>query len=151
MMYLSRMFANCKKLASVTMNIDTSQVGDGTEDPYNNTTYISAQTKQMFLNCTVLTELNLSGDFRNLFNAQEMFNGCNSLSASEFQRAFSTWKWNTNNNSGMQTAGNNKGDQIFLSYANVGQLQGVDLIDANGNHYKRNGNKIVLVSLAEGS
>ena len=151
LMYVSRMFLGCAELTTVTMNIDTSQAGNGTEDPYNNTTYISAQTKQMFNDCSKLRELNLSGDFRNLFNAQEMFNGCNSLSASEFQRAFSTWKWNTNNNSGMQTAGNNKGDQIFLSYANVGQLQGVDLIDANGNHYKRNDNKIVLVSLAEGS
>ena len=154
MMYLNRMFINCKELTTVTMNIDTSQAGDGTifaDVDNQKDTPISAQTKEMFNGCNNLTELNLSGDFRNLLNAQQMFNGCNSLSASEFQRAFSTWKWNTNNNSGMQTAGNNKGDQIFLSYANVGQLQGVDLIDANGNHYERDGNKIVLVSLAEGS
>ncbi|EGC02663.1 SpaA isopeptide-forming pilin-related protein [Ruminococcus albus] len=145
LMYLSRMFRDCKKLVSVSMTVDTSEAGNGTvwgpED-----TYISAQTKQMFFGCENLTTLDLSGDFSNLFNAQEMFRGCKGLTASEFKRAFSTWIWNTNDNINMQKYGKNNGDYIFENYNNVEDLQGIDLVDANGNHFQRKYNTIINAS-----
>ena len=145
-MYLSRMFLNCSKLTSVTMSVDTTLAGDGTT-AQSGTTYISAQTKLMFSGCTNLVNLNLSGDFSNLFNAQEMFNGCKNLTASEFKRAFSTWIWNTNNNDSMQTGGNDYGDQIFKSNNSLANaLAGVDLVDANGNRFKRKDYTIIDAS-----
>ncbi|MBE6872575.1 MAG: hypothetical protein E7493_01460 [Ruminococcus albus] len=145
LMYLSRMFYECKKLVSVSMTVDTSEAGNGTESgPHD--TFISAQTKQMFYGCENLTTLDLSGDFSNLFNAQEMFRGCKGLTASEFKRAFSTWIWNTNNNSNMQTNDNKHGDYIFENYNNVKALQGIDLVDANGNHFQRKDNTIINAS-----
>ena len=143
-MYMSRMFYDCKHLTTVTMNIDTSDAPYGDCVPGTDNTYKSAQTKQMFCNCKQLVNLNLSGDFSNLFNAKEMFKECSSLTASEFKRAFSTWIWNTNNNDSMQTGGNNYGDQIFMNNSSLASaLAGVDLVDANGNHFKRKDNIIV--------
>ena len=92
LMYLNRMFINCQNLTTVTMNVDTSEAGDGTVDISTNGTFISAQTKEMFKKCTNLVSLNITGDFRKLFSAQRMFDSCN-LPADEFKRAFSTWQW----------------------------------------------------------
>ncbi len=143
---MNRMFYNCNKLVSVSMTVDTSEAGNGTEIGANDATFISAQTKQMFYGCEKLTTLDLSGDFSNLFNAQEMFNGCKGLTASEFKRAFSTWIWNTNDNFNMQKNGNNHGDYIFQYYNNVADLQGIDLVDANGNHFQCKNNKSINAS-----
>ncbi|MBR0484009.1 MAG: hypothetical protein IJJ69_04415 [Oscillospiraceae bacterium] len=142
-MYLSRMFYECSSLISVTMNIDTSEAVF--QDTYTDTgkTYISAQTKQMFYGCSSLSELNLSGDFTNIYNVENMFQGCTSLTATEFKDAFADWVWNTDTVPIMQNR------EIFKNYSNAASLQGMDLVDANGNHFKQDGNIITFVRLAD--
>ena len=142
-MYMNRMFNECAELTSVTMNVDTSGAGDGTQESVKgNSTWVSAQTKEMFKGCTNLVSLNITGDFRNLFSAQRMFQNCN-LPAEEFKRAFSTWQWGPEHIA-MQVNGTNKGDQIFEGYSNKTSIS--DFYDANGNHFKRNDIKIESVS-----
>ncbi len=133
MMYMNRMFLNCKNLTSVTMTVDTSGAGDGKADAGGGSTPLSAQTKEMFNGCSSLTTLNLSGDFTKLYNDQSMFNSCSLLPAAEFERAFSTWQWDTSH-----TMQNNN---IFGGYNNKGSIN--NLVDANGVHFKRNGDTIV--------
>lgn len=137
LMYMNRMFANCKELTSVTMNVDTSGAGKY-QNPIiaEKETWITAQTKEMFSGCEKLVNLNLSGDLSNLYNVQKMFNGCKSLEASEFKRAFSTWQWHVHNN-------NMQNSNIFESYTFVKDLQNVVLVDANGNRFIRKDNTIV--------
>ena len=146
-MYLSRMFYNCGSLTSVKMSIDTSEAPFKEEwTDGNGYTYVSAQTKEMFLGCGNLVELNLSGDFSNVYNAIDMFNGCTSLTKEEFRRAFSTWKWNPSQI--MQT--NKEGDKIFKNNNNLsGKFNDVDLVDSEGNHYTGDGDKIKFVRLAD--
>ncbi len=144
LMYLNRMFINCQNLTTVTMNVDTSEAGDGTVDISTNGTFISAQTKEMFKKCTNLVSLNITGDFRKLFSAQRMFDSCN-LPADEFKRAFSTWQWGPEHIK-MQDNDSNKGDQIFSNYPKTNDIKNVDLVDANNDHYTSDGIRITKTS-----
>ena len=144
LMYLNRMFINCQNLTTVTMNVDTSEAGDGTVDISTNGTFISAQTKEMFKKCTNLVSLNITGDFRKLFSAQRMFDSCN-LPADEFKRAFSTWQWGPEHIK-MQDNDSNKGDQIFSNYPKTNDIKNVDLVDANNDHYTSDGTRITKTS-----
>ena len=83
-MYISRMFINCKKLTTVTMDIDTSEATYRANASQSDTSY-SAQVRELFKGCSELRELNLSGDFTNIYNVRDMFNGCSSLTATEFK------------------------------------------------------------------
>ena len=144
-MYLNRLFINCNNLTTVTMNVDTSEAGDGQTPTSDKDTFISAQTKEMFNGCTNLVSLNITGDFRNLFHAQEMFRVCNNLPAEEFKRAFSTWQWGPEHIK-MQDKGTNKGDQIFSYYPKANDIKNVDLVDANNDHYTSDGTRITKTS-----
>ncbi|MBR7037867.1 MAG: hypothetical protein IKI21_01275 [Oscillospiraceae bacterium] len=138
LMYMNRMFIDCKKLRSVKMDIDTTLAGDGSEEGPEKT-YVSAQTKLMFSGCSMLQELDLTGDFSNLWNDQQMFNGCTGLTSTEFTRAFSTWTWRRDEN-------NMQYYDIFNNNNTLANaLAGVDLVDANGDHYKRDGAYIKYV------
>ncbi|MCR4646070.1 MAG: hypothetical protein K5695_11810 [Oscillospiraceae bacterium] len=132
-MYMSRMFFDCQYLTTVTMDIDTSAAPYvNYYAPNSDKTYQSAQAKQMFSNCIALEHLNLSGDFSNIYNVENMFQNCTAITAQEFKKAFATWSWNKDN------AWQN--NNIFKNNSNLANaLNGVDLVDANGNHYKRKG------------
>ena len=83
--FFNRIFSGCSNLESVTMEIDTSNV----------TTSTHAQCKEMFKNCSKLTNVNLSGNFTKIYNFSSMFYGCNALTTDELIRAFGTWKIRT--------------------------------------------------------
>ena len=141
-MYLSRMFLGCSHLKSVTMSVDTSEAGKA-ENSGPESTYESAQTKEMFKGCTALTNLNLTGDLSNLYNALSMLNDCDSLSENEFIRAFSTWKWGTN--SEYWQVDNNperNGINVFFGYDNKPDPSNI-FVDADGNRFKSDGYMIV--------
>ena len=140
LMYLSRMFFECRQLKSVTMDVDTSIAGDASVNGPNNT-YVSAQTKQMFYECNNLQELNLTGDLSNLWNTENMFQGCSSLTAAKFKKAFATWKW--------RTEGTVQNGEIFKNYGLASGLNGSDLVDANGNYFEKYGNTIRFVRAAD--
>lgn len=135
-MYMNRMFINCGELKSVTMDIDTSEA-QYTLNPTQNDTSYSAQTKEMFNGCGKLRELNMTGDFTNIYNVQKMFFGCSELTANEFKNAFSNWKWNTDQQ--MQPDQND----IFNGWRNASGLGTTEFVDANGNRFKKSGNAII--------
>ena len=69
----TKMFYNCSKLQSVTMNVDTSKASS---------TVVSMD--YMFEDCSDLTTLSITGDFTKVNNTYRMINNCKKLNSIDF-------------------------------------------------------------------